>query len=374
MRRRHCRGGSATADSALSFRGIVVAMSLRRLISVLSVVGFASGSLMAAPKKDAKKKAPPAAAPAPAKDAGSAAPTPDAAAGSGSAVQMTEDAPPSDMNGTDENPDAPHDVFNTPTVVKTAPVVHESGYPIEEARRPITLPANMSEISISPHSTVSPASGTDALHARYGITRQVQLGLTYVWGGIYQAPTSMSTAFHPGKAVGLDVTVLLQNWLAVRVGVPVYIDPVAVGLQIGAPIKFSFGEKFALGGLDDLLLIKISKFAPSFYSEEQNATYATFVTATNTSTPDGDLRFSAYGVYNHTPQLAIIGRIGFDSPLGSAGGSSAGSMATANTTTFLRAGLQYSPKKYFDVGASLGFDDLAHGGTFSPQGFLAVRI
>ena len=51
-------------------------------------------------------------------------------------------------------------------------------------------------------------------------------------GGIYDDPATTGDGqdgFHPGKAVGVDVTVLLQNWLAVRVGVPVYIDPVAVG-------------------------------------------------------------------------------------------------------------------------------------------------
>jgi hypothetical protein len=349
-------------------------MSLPRLISVLSVVVVASGSLMAAPKKDDKKKAPPAPV-APAKDEGSAA-TPDAA-GSGSAVQMTEDAPPADMNGTDENPDAPRDVFNTPTVTKTAPApTRPTGYPIEEALRPITLPANMSEVSIVPHAEVSPVSTSDALRARYGITSRVQLGLTYLWGGFYDDPATnqMKTAFHPGKAVGLDVTVLLQNWLAVRVGVPVYIDPVAFGLQLGAPMKFTFGNKFALGGLDDLLLIKISKFAPTFYYEHENAQNAYFVTANNTTTPDGHLRVSAYGIYNHTPQLAIIGRAGVDSILGSSGGSAAGTQGTSTSATFVRAGFQYSPRKYFDVGASVGFEDLAHGGTFSPQGFLAVRI
>jgi len=351
-------------------------MSPRRLISVLSVVVFASGSLVAAaPKKDDKKKAP--APVAPAKDEGSAAAAPAGdGGGSGSAVQMTEDAPPADMNGTDENPDAPRDVFNTPTVTKTAPAPSRPvGYPTEEALRPITLPANMSEVSIGPHMMVSPVSTSDALRARYGITSRVQLVLTYVWGGFYEAPggSTMSTKFHPGKAVGLDVTVLLQNWLAVRVGVPVYIDPVAVGLQLGAPMKFQFGDKFALGGLDDLLLIKISKFAPTFGYEQENAVNAYFQT-NNTETSNGHLRFSAYGVYNHTPQLAIIGRAGIDSVLGSAGGSAAGTQGTASTATFIRAGLQYTPRRYLDLGASLGFEDLAHAGTFSPAGYLAVRI
>ena len=43
-------------------------------------------------------------------------------------------------------------------------------------------------------------------------------------------------------------------------------------------------------------------------------------------------------------------------------------------TTFIYAGFNYSPRKYLDLGLSIGFDDLAHGGSFAPAGFLAFRI
>jgi hypothetical protein len=336
-----------------------------RLISVLSAVVVASGSLVAA--------APSPTPVAPAKDepAGSA----DTGGGSGSAVDMPEDAPPADMNGTDENPDAPRDITK-PAVTAVAPTPKRpSGYPTEEALRPITLPQNMSEVSISPHANVSPYFGSDALRARYGITSRIQLGLTYVLGGIYHDPSTanMKLGFHPGKAVGVDVTVLLQNWIAVRVGVPVYVDPVAVGLQLGAPMKFTFGEKFALGGMDDLLNIKISKFAPSFYSEYENAINAA-AQDNNTETPNGHLRFSAYGIYQQSTKLAIIARAGLDTMLSSAGSGSAGATSSSSTATFLRAGFDYTPRHYLDLGVSLGFDDLAHGGSFTPQGYLALRI
>jgi len=131
-------------------------MSLRRVVTVLSAVVVASGSLVAAaPKKADKKKAPTPVAPAKDEPAGSAAPAGEGG-GSGSAVDMPEDTPPSDMNGTDENPDAPHDI-SKPAVTVVAPTpTRAAGYPIEEALRPITLPANMSEVSIAPHANVSP--------------------------------------------------------------------------------------------------------------------------------------------------------------------------------------------------------------------------
>ncbi len=369
-------------------------MDLRRAISILSVSVVVTGSVVvgAAPKKGAAPTATPAAAKGPGagsgsgSGSGSAAPGPvDATgAGGGSAVQMTEDTPPSDMNGTDENPDAPRNTMETAHVETAAPAVKKPAgyYPLEEVLRPITLPQNMSEVSISPHAQVGdgssiPYAGADALRARYGITDQVQLGFTYVYGGVYPDPTITPYSYgaHSGKALGFDVTVMLQEWIGVRVGVPVYLSPVAVSLAVGAPIKFHFGDKWALGGLDDLLNIKLSKFAPDFYQEFNNAVAANNE-KTNTEQQNGHIRVSAFGEYQARPNLAWIGRIGVDSALGTGTSNTSGNTMSTNggTATFIRAGLQWSPRGRVDLGASLGFDNLAHLGSFAPQGFLAVRI
>jgi hypothetical protein len=366
---------------------MVRTMSARRLASVLCVVLIASATaVIAQPKKGgapapAKEPAPtgmekaPAPAPAPAPAAGSADPAA-AGSGAGSAVEMAEDPPPSDMEGTNENPDAPRIIGeeNKGGVPAAPPVLKKSGYPIEEVFRPITLPANMSEIGIEMHAAVSPYAGASSLRARYGITRQVQLGLTYLMAGIFAEEdfvvgSSAGTKVHPGKAVGLDVTILAQNWIGIRVGVPVYIDPVAVGLTLGAPLKFVFGDKVAIGGLDDLLSIKLSRFAPSFYQEATNVGLAR-ASETNSVISKGFLRFSGFGTYQHKPNMAFVGRIGvtmddFSSTKSNAGGG---------LTTFLRVGLQYTAKKRIDIGGSLGFDNLARGGTFGPQVFINVRI
>jgi hypothetical protein len=354
---------------------MVRGMTVRRLVSVLCVVLVASATtvVVAQPKGGAKKAPAPKGPVAPAKDA--APPAPAAGSGSaapatgsdaGSAVQMAEDPPPSDMEGINENPDAPKGTGDgSAAVTVVAPVKKKSGYPIEESQRPITLPQNMSEISLAPHAQVNGRVGaTDALRARYGITRQVQLGLTYVLYGAFDDPKTLTTdkvGFHPGKAVGLDVTVLLQDWLAVRVGVPVYIDPVAVGLTLGAPMKFIFTDKFALGGMDELLTFKIRKFAPTFYQEAQNAAYAAAPSGTITS--DGALRPTVFGQYQQAPKMVLYGRLGVNF-------EDFGNDATA----FIRAGFNYTPRRYLDVGLSLGFDDLSVAKSFAPAGFIALRI
>jgi hypothetical protein len=355
-------------------------MTARRLISVACVGLFASATVVAAPPRSPAKKPPTKAGQrplAPAKDAGSASSSGSAA---GSAVQMTEDPPPADITGTAENPDAPHTVADpdAPAVAvvarSAAPAVRGPGYPIENALRPITLPENTSEVSLAPHAVVSPYAGTTALRARYGITSKVQLGLTYVLGGIFRDPQQMvraSQGFHPGKAIGLDATVLIQDWIGVSLGVPVYISPLAVSLAIGAPIKFQFGDRFALGGLDDLLNIRLDRFAPTFYQELQNATNAS-TNLSNTIHSQGELRLSLFGVYQYRPDVAIIVRTGIqmeDFSSGKTDGCSGECL-----TTFLHAGFQYSPRRFLDLGLSIGFDDLAHGGSFAPAGYLAFRI
>ena len=365
-------------------------MWIRRLIPVLSVCLAASATPAVAQPKGAPKKAPTAPAPAPAKDAGApapgsgGAPAPDpggAKGPGGQEVQMTEDAPPKDLEGKDENPDAPRLVGDPPPVTpgKPAAVVKRTGYPIEEARRPITLPKNMSEVSIGPHAQLSPYRGADALRARYGVTDQVQMGLTYVLGGIYDDPVSGAEkiGFHTGKAVGLDVTVQIKPWLGVRVGLPFYIDPLAVSLTLGAPMKWQFaGGKYAIGVLDDFLTVKLYRFAPSFYQEFNNAVAAngTSEMGNNTIQSRGDVRFSGYGIYQHQPKLAFIGRLGVIIDDFKTTSSTSSSVELGGLRTFIRAGLEYTIRSYLDLGFSIGFDDLGHGGTFGPAGLLAFRI
>lgn len=359
-------------------------MTVRRLVSILSVCTIASASVVVAqPKKapapakpDAKKAPPPAPTPTP-------TPAPGSGSASGSAATPApppDEPPPKDIEGRDENPGNPGGTTVDPNANKiVAPVKKKNpGYPIEEYARPINLPQNMSEVSIGPHAQLGfgddvAYAGGDALHARFGATRSVQLGLTYLFAGIFDDPGDQSDklGFHGGKAVGLDVTVLLANWIGVRVGVPVYLKPVAFSLTLGAPIKFQLGDKFAIGGLDDLLNIKLKRFAPTFYQEAQNATNAA-LDETNTTLSNGELRISAFGVYQRDRKTAFVGKLGFQ--LEDFTANSGQSMNGGGISYFIRAGVQYSPRKYLDLGVSLGFDDLAHPGSLGPAGLLALRI
>jgi hypothetical protein len=344
---------------------------LRRLVSVSSVVIVATGAALAQPKGESKAPAP---APGSAAPAGSAA----GSAAEGSAVQPIEDAPPADMEGTTEDPDAPRGTEPGAAPVTGPAPTKPTGYPIELALRPITLPANMSEIGIDPHIRVgSPVAGTAALRTRYGITSKIQLGLTYVIGGIYDDPattTKKDHGFHPGKAGGLDVTVLVQNWAGVRVGLPIYIDPFAMSLVIGAPLKFHLTDNLAIGGMDDLINVTLpvgAEFAPSFSREDFNA-QAAFRDTNGSTQSRGTLRPSVYGIFQQAPNLAIFGRLAIEFEDFA---TNRGDTGFGGATTQLHGGASFSPKRFLDVGGSLGFDDMADvPDSFTVTGFLLVRI
>nr|MBP9086395.1 hypothetical protein [Kofleriaceae bacterium] len=268
------------------------------------VIGFSSLSAALLAVSVAVAAAQPAAQPAasPVAPADPAKPTD----GTGQDAQLAED-PPNDIEGTSESPDAP--VTGEAPIVATIKAAPQTGYPIEEVARPITLPQGMSEVALELRATLSPFVSNATLRARYGITRQWQIGLRYNGGGFYKDPITSKSGYNVGKAAGLEVTYLVNAWIGASIGVPIYLDPVASSISLGAPIRFRFGPKVTVGGLGDLLDIRISKFVPSFYSEYANEGLANAF-RTNTTTDTGNLRFAGYGIYQQKPNLALYGRIG----------------------------------------------------------------
>jgi hypothetical protein len=134
-------------------------------------------------------------------------------------------------------------------------------------------------------------------------------------------------------------------------------------------MKFTFANKFAIGGFDDLLNIKLYRFPPNFYQEVQNATLANNEMV-NSVESNGQMRISVFGEMQYNPKLAIIARVGLNIDDFSANKTDAG----GGITTFMRAGFQYTPRKWADIGLSIGFDDLADAGSFGPQFLFLLRI
>ncbi|MCA9677389.1 MAG: hypothetical protein H6709_03155 [Kofleriaceae bacterium] len=285
----------------------------------------------------------------------------------GAAVELDEDPPPEDMEGTAENPDAPKLIGDEDdAAAKLAPGVKRTGYPIEEVLRPLTLPAVTSEIALDAGSTFGNLDAEVGLRARYGITRQWQLGLRYGIGGIFDSvgDTTDKTSFNTGKAVGIDVSYLVFDWLAARVTVPFYVDPFATALTLGAPMKFRFGDKFAIVAVEDFLEIKLNRFVPSLTSEAANDALVQ-LDSTGSLTPDANLHLGGGVIYQLSPQLALRGDLGITFV----------DLSDADAPTNIRGLLQYSPSAKLDLFGSMFIDALDRAtDTFGIRVGAAFRI
>ena len=331
-------------------------MSLRRLISVVERGGRRNGRCGARPAQEGRLR--PRRRQQPAPPAAGSARQPARSGSRGRSRSRTRRRPT--WKARDENPDAPRGTERAEPSAAGRRSSSRSRPAIRSKKRCARsrCPQNMSEVSIAPALRRSqPVHRAPTRCARATASpRQVQLGLTYVFARHLRRPgrrpdeeVRRST---PARPVGLDVTVLLQNWLGVRVGVPVYLDPFAMSLALGAPMKFQFGDKFAIGGLDDVLNITrravraelLPGGCPTPTPPERHHRQP--------SSRAARLRFSGYGIYQHKPNLALIGRLGVDERSRRRRRRRGRHLEPRRRRhTFIRAGVQFTPKKFVDLGA-----------------------
>jgi hypothetical protein len=271
----------------------------------------------------------------------------------GTQVDLPEDDTPStDPTGVNENPDAPKGPtagVDAAVEIKAAPPPERKGYPIEETLRPITLPALMSEAGLDVRNYLSPYDGNTTLRGRFGITRKIQIGLEYNIGGFFDdIGGEDKVKFNTGKSIGLDVTYSVFNWLAVRMALPFYLDPFAMGVTLGAPMKFRIGDRFAFGGGGDFLTISIKNFVPSTTDERLNDAN-TYLVDSGSRTSDGAITFSGFATFQAKPNIAVGGDVSLTYD----------DFSDVNTPLSLRGRAQYSVSNKLDFGGALGFGDVA---------------
>jgi hypothetical protein len=272
----------------------------------------------------------------------------------GTSVDLPEDDTPSeDPTGVNENPDKPTGPtvgIDTTTEIKPEPEPEPKEYPIEEVLRPITLPALMSEAGLDVRNNIKPYAGNTTLRGRFGITKKIQIGLEYNIGGFFDDanPSSDKIKFNTGKSIGLDVTYSVFKWMGIRLALPFYLDPFAMGATIGVPLKFRLGKTFAFGGGADFLSFKIAKFLPSTTDERVNDLNASFVDS-GTGTSDGALMFSGFALFQAKPNIVVGGDISLRYE----------DFSDTNTPLSLRARAQYSVSRKLDFGGAFGFGDVA---------------
>lgn len=264
---------------------------------------------------------------------------------------------PSGATETPGSPDAA--VGMEPKVDETAVAapVRPAGYPIELVLRPITLEAGMVELGVNAPLFASPAAVTAALRARYGVTERVEVGLRYAALGADEDGAAT------GKGLALDVVVGITDWVAAQLSVPMLFDPFAMGVTLGAPLKFTFVQRFSLVFGADLVSFRIKEFVPSYVDPRQDEANADAL-ETDTLVSRGNYRLVGGAIYQLEPHMALSADFGVVSE----------DFGRGSTLVPLGGTFTYSAAPYLDFSARMGLDDVGRGSTFSIAAGLAVRL
>lgn len=245
--------------------------------------------------------------------------------------------------GAAENPEATPE-FGVEDDAKTADVI-DTSYPRELVRRPLTLHRGMFEVRLDLPAIANPIQLQSQLLASYGITDRVQIGLGYGAGTVSNHDDY--DVFLVGKALSVEGRYQLTRWAAAQLTVPMYVDPFALGLTLGVPMKFRFFGKTALVFGHDFFTIRLYRFAPrlsdGIYNQDRVGDLAT-----NTTIDLGELRFVAGVIYQHSAKTAFFTEFGFV----------ATDFGLTDAVVPLRVTISHSPSERMDLGLRVGFNNL----------------
>jgi hypothetical protein len=283
----------------------------------------------------------------------------DAAAEAAAKDESGDEAPPSDDPGlpvddgptpsgapvgAEENPKAPVTEFDEPVEVeaKVAGPAAPAEYPIERALRPITLPYRMTEITIDAPNSFNPYVQSGLLGARHGITNEIQVGLRYGTGTLYDGE------YFAGKAFSIDGEYQVFDWLAAQLSLPMLVDPYAAGVTVGAPMKFTILGRLRFDLLRDLLTFKLSRFAPSVVDAAYNDRQVQ-ADEVNSVIDNGEINVNVGATWQLQPIMALEARFGV---------KGRDFEFQSDSPTAFDLGLIYSSSNKIDIGGRLGFADL----------------
>ncbi|HET6610531.1 MAG TPA: hypothetical protein VFG83_01005 [Kofleriaceae bacterium] len=267
--------------------------------------------------------------------------------------------------GADENPAPPTKAVGQqqPPTKVTATAKHEAeGYPQAVVLRPLTLLGGMVEAGIEVPISFDPSLLSGVVHARYGITSDIQVGVDYGLG-FASDPASAS-----GKAVAVEARYRLFDFAALQLAVPVAWDPFGIAITAGIPVKFVIADKLALVGGQNLLTVRLGDYQPSvdpvFEDPDQNAIAADRL-ATNTEIGDGEIRVFGGLTYQASEEFAVGGDIAIRAV--------DFTLEDAAIPLLLRA--TYSPEAFVDIGARIGMRRLDEASdSFTLSVFATARM
>ena len=240
-------------------------------------------------------------------------------------------------------------------------------YPIELVRRPLTLAADQAEVAVDVPLVVNDGHPllTQILRAGYGVTVDLELGLTYGTGLQRLNAQAGEEGFEVGKAVSLDAAyTLIPRFLAAQARVALFVDPevFAVGLILGLPYKIELGDRWALFGGADLVRLRLKEFAVD--PADPAATSAAVAFIERGGEPGiGSGRLLTGLLFQAQPNLALDGQFGIQRDF-----------EDDRQSYSLFAGVTFSPSRTVDLGGRLGLGSLDDAATFAVALHCALRI
>jgi hypothetical protein len=230
--------------------------------------------------------------------------------GGGDDVEMPEEDPDALGGGGstgDENPGDPtlmveekRQAEEKAKEPKEEKVVKAGGYPLAFNERPLTLPGGMAQVSLDMFVNADPFLFDSVLGGQYGITDKLQIGLRYQLGSLNE------DEYFESKATALDVAYKVFDWISVQLSVPMWLDPFAIGVQLGAPFQFDIGN-LQLYGLHDLIGIKFYRFLPMIESALGNEALVAIDQVGEP--PNGEIRVNFGASYQLKPATAVFGEV-----------------------------------------------------------------
>jgi len=280
----------------------------------------------------------------------------------GDEVDLEPDPPDPDglPHGVRENPNAPILVGEKKPAVKKKLKKVAAGYPLQIVDRPLTLFRNMAEVYVDYPINVDPFVASGLIRGSYGVTSEAELGLKYGFGSI------ADSEFVEGKVFSIEGGYYLTDWAALRVSIPILVDPFAMGLRIGVPVRLKIMDKLAIVGGHDLVSFSLVSFVPDVANAANTASLVAR-DEINEILPDGDIRINAGLLYQHSKKVAFMAEMGVHAPDFSLDDQPVPLHVGAMLSAPFKAGVDY--------GVRVGFgnlDDAKH--TFGIALFAALRI
>jgi hypothetical protein len=276
-----------------------------------------------------------------------------------------------DDEGPIPDPNVPDIARRRPPSGPGTPVVRytKADYPTEIVKRPLTLAAMQGQVTLDMplvagdgHPTL-----TQILRGAFGVTQDLEVGVSYSVGLERLSPDSGTDGFEAGKAFSLDGAYTLVPQLLscqARLAFLADSDNFGVGLILGVPLKLELGDRWALFGGQDLVHIKLKALPVDPADPAGNLAQLAAITR-GVPTSRGSIDVHVGAAFQATPVLALYGIFGVAWP----------DFSGDQQPWSLFAGLTYTADRVWDIGARVGFYKLDQPSeSFSVGATAALRI